>query len=226
MRRQVKTCNGLSTTIDLKVRLAAPLDKSNPTVQSVVRRHVGQRSNGGTCVYVVVREWTNTMPETSHSLGTTPAHSPTGEISMKATRLYRIASVLLFVVAVGNTYGLLNFWHVAAPMPPVRFPIGHADFSYAQVVLGYQVFCSMCILFAAYLAWHLAALARTTPRAIGAAGWILFTYQILGVCISWMFFSGVVWLLALVIAVCIGWATWLVTADRQFQRVQSERALA
>ena len=111
---------------------------------------------------------------------------------MKATRLYRIASVLLFVVAVGNTYGLLNFWHVAATMPLVRFPIGHADFSYAQVVLGYQVFCSMCILFAAYLAWHLAALARTTPRAIGALGWILFTYQILGVCISWMFFSGVV----------------------------------
>jgi len=166
------------------------------------------------------------MPELSHSLGTTPAHSPPGEISMKATRLYRIASVLLFVVAVGNTYGLLNFWHVAAPMPPVRFPIGHADFSYAQVVLGYQVFCSMCILFAAYLAWHLAARARTTPRAIGASGWILFTYQILGVCISWMFFSGVVWLLALVIAVCIGWAPWLVTADRQSQRVQSERALA
>jgi hypothetical protein len=125
--------------IDLKVRLATPLDKSNRRVQYVVRRHVGQRSNGGTCVHVVVREWTNTMPELSHSLGTTPAHSPPGEISMKATRLYRIASVLLFVVAVGNTYGLLNFWHVAAPMPPVRFPIGHADFSYAQVVLGYQV---------------------------------------------------------------------------------------
>lgn len=147
-------------------------------------------------------------------------------ISMKATRLYRIASVLLFVAAVGNTYGLLNFWHVAAPMPPVRFPIGHADVSYAQVVLGYQVFCSMCILFAAYLAWHLAALARSTPRAIGALGWILFTYQILGFCISWMFFSGVVRLLALAIAVCIGWATWLVTAHRQSQGVQSERALA
>jgi len=177
-------------------------------------------------VHVVVTEWTNTMPATSHSLGTTSAHSATGEISMKATMLYRIASVLLFVAAVGNMYGLLNFWHVAAPMPPVRFPIGHADFSYAQVVLGYQVVCSMCILFAAYLAWHLSALARTTPRAIGALGWTLFTYQILGVCISWMFFSGVVRLLALVIALCIGWATWSVTAHRQPQRVQSERALA
>jgi len=145
---------------------------------------------------------------------------------MKATKLYGIASVLLFLVAVGNTYGLLNLWHVAAPMPLVRFPIGHAGFSYAQVVLGYQVFCSMCILFAAYLAWHLAALARTTPSAIGALGWVLFAYQILGVCISWIFFSGIVWLLATVIAVCIGWATWLVAAHRQTQQGQSERARA
>jgi hypothetical protein len=145
---------------------------------------------------------------------------------MKATKLYRIASVLLFLAAVGNTYGLLNFWHVAALMPRVRFPIGHADFSYAQVVLGYQVFCSMCVLFAAYLAWHLAALARTAPRAIGALGWVLFAYQILGVCVTWIFFSGIVRLLAAVIAFCIGWATWLVTARRQTQRGPSERALA
>jgi len=145
---------------------------------------------------------------------------------MKASRLYRIASVLLCLAAVGNTYGLWNFWRVAAPMPAVRFPIGHADFSYAQVALGYQVFCSMCILLAAYLAWHLAALARTTPRAIGALGWILFAYQLLGVCISRIFFSGFVLLLAAVTAVCIGWATWLVSGNRLAQQLQSERALA
>lgn len=145
---------------------------------------------------------------------------------MNATKLYRIASVLLFVAAFGNAYGLLNFWHVASPMPPVRFPIGHAGFSYAQVVLGYQVFCSMCGLFAAYLAWHLATLARTTPRAIGAMGWVLFAYQLLGVYISWIFFSGFVRLVAAVIAICIGWATWLVTAHRETQQGQSERALA
>ena len=145
---------------------------------------------------------------------------------MKATSLYRIASVLLFLAAVGNTYGLLNFWHVAAPMPPVRFPIGHAPYSYAQVVLGYQVFCSMCVLFAAFLAWHLATLARTTPRAIGALGWALFAYQTLGIYISLIFFSGFVLVFSAVIAICIGWATWLVTARRQTPQVQSERVLA
>jgi len=111
-------------------------------------------------------------------------------------------------------------------MPPVPFPIGHAPFSYAQVVLGYQVFCSMCVLFAAFLAWHLATLARTTPRAIGALGWVLFAYQILGVYISSIFLSGVVLVFSVVIAICIGWAAWLVTTRPQTPQVQSERAFA
>src|SRR5438105_13434453 len=71
---------------------------------------------------------------------------------MKPTWLYRTASGLLFLWCVGNTYGLLMFWHVAGSMSPVRFPVGHSGFSYAQVVLGYEVFCSFCVLFAAYLA--------------------------------------------------------------------------
>jgi len=144
---------------------------------------------------------------------------------MKATKLYRTASGLLFLWAVGNTFGLLMFWHAAGSMNPVRFPVGHSGFSYAQVVLGYEVFCSFCVLFAAYLAWHLGTLARTMPRAIGAVGWILFAYSLAAVYISWIFFSGFVLLLTAVIAVCIGWATWLSTAHRETQQ-QSERALA
>lgn len=144
---------------------------------------------------------------------------------MNATKLYRTASGLLFLWAVGNTYGLLMFRHVAGSMSPVRFPVGHSGFSYAQVVLGYEVFCSFCVLFAAYLAWHLGTLARTMPKAIGGMGWILFAYSLVGVYISWINFSGFVLLLTAVIAVCIGWATWLSTAHRETQQ-QSERALA
>ena len=144
---------------------------------------------------------------------------------MNATKLYRTASVLLFLWAAGNTYGLLMSWHVTGLMSPVRFPVGHSGFSYAQVVLGYEVFCSFCVLFAAYLAWHLGALARTMPKAIGGMGWILFAYSLVGVYISWIYFSGFVLLLTAVITVCIGWATWLSTAHRETQQ-QSERALA
>jgi hypothetical protein len=117
------------------------------------------------------------------------------------------------------------FWHVAGPMSPVLFPVGHSGFSYAQVVLGYEVFCSLCVLFAGHLAWHLGTLARTMPGAIGAVGWILFAYSLAAVYINWIFFSGFALLVTAAIAVCIGWATFLSTAQRQTQQ-QSERALA
>ena len=149
-----------------------------------------------------------------------------GENTKKATTLYRIASALLFVWAAGNTYGLLNFWHFAGPMAAVHFPSGHSGFSYAQVVFGYQVFCSLCVLFAAYLAWHLSNLARRTPQAIGAVGWVLFAYLLVGVYISWIFFSGFVLLLSAAIAICVGWASGLAKADREIQSGQNERALA
>jgi hypothetical protein len=144
---------------------------------------------------------------------------------MKATMLYRTAGGLLFLWAAGNTYGLLMFWHTAGSMNPVRFPVGHTDVLYAQVVLGYDVFSSFCVLFAAYLAWRLGSLARTMPRAIGAMGWVLFGYSLAAVYISWIFFSGFVLLLSTAVAVCIGWAAWLSTAHRE-TRQQSERAPA
>jgi hypothetical protein len=133
---------------------------------------------------------------------------------MTPTKLFRIGSILLFVAAAGNTYGFLVFRHVAGRMPSVRFPSGHSGLSYAQVVLGYELFASLCVLFAAYLAWHLGTLARTTPQAIGALGWLLFVYQLVGFYISLIFLSGFVRILAAVVAICIGWASLLVRSER------------
>lgn len=127
---------------------------------------------------------------------------------MKATTLYRTASVLLIVAAAGNTYSLLHFWHVAGAMSPVRFP-GHSGYSYAQVVLALEVFCSLCLLLGAYLAGHLGSVARTTPQSIGALGWVLFAYQLIWVYISLIFLSGPVRILFVVLAICVGWAAWL-----------------
>lgn len=71
-------------------------------------------------------------------------------------------------------------------MNPVYLPVGDRPITYAQVVLGLGVFWSLSFLFGAYLAWHLGALVRTTPQAIGTLGWILFAYQISGVVIIWI----------------------------------------
>lgn len=138
---------------------------------------------------------------------------------MKATVLYRIASVLLVVAAAGNTYGALNGLYTAS-RPLVSIQLGHTGLSFAQIVLGLDLFCSLCVLFGAYLAWHLGWLARTTPRAIGALGWGLFGYQLVGVYVSWIALSGFVKILFLILAFCLGWAAWLSTPRRQ-QRIQN-----
>lgn len=128
---------------------------------------------------------------------------------MRATVLFRTAAILLAVAAAGNAYSFLKFWHDAGWSDPARFPFAHARFTYAQVVLVLGLFCSLCILFGACLAWHLGTLARTNPQAIGVFGWFLFTYQLVGVYVSCHVLSGPVRLLTVVLAICTGCAAWL-----------------
>lgn len=129
---------------------------------------------------------------------------------MKATELYRITAALLFVAAVGHTSSLLRFWQVAGSISTGRFPGGHG-LTYAQIILGLGLFCSLCVLFGVYLAWHLGTLARNSPQAIGALGWLLFAYQLVGIYISFNYLSGLVRILSVVTAVCAGLAAWLST---------------
>jgi hypothetical protein len=136
-----------------------------------------------------------------------------GDTWMKATSLYRTASILLLVAAAGNTYAVVRFWQASGAMDSTPLPEDHR-LSYGPVVLALGVFCSLCVLFGAYLAWHLGALARTTPQAIGALGWAFFAYQLLGVYVSFHELSGLVRILTVALAICTGWAAWLSRGGR------------
>jgi hypothetical protein len=125
---------------------------------------------------------------------------------MKATVLYRASGVLLAAAAAANTAWLVYFWRTTQSMPSVHFPFGHSDLSYTQVVLALEVFCSLCVLFATYLAWHLAALTKTTPQAAGALGWLLLAYQIAGTFVALFYLSGFAFLIAAVATICTCWA--------------------
>jgi hypothetical protein len=127
---------------------------------------------------------------------------------MNATALYRTASILLMVAAAGNTFGVVRFWQAGGALNSVPLPEDHRV-SYGPVVLALGIFCSLCVVFAAYLSWHLGALAKTTPQAIGGLGWALFGYQILGVYVSFNELSGLVRILSVGLAICTGWAAWL-----------------
>jgi len=58
--------------------------------------------------------------------------------------------------------------------------------------------------------------------AIGGLGWVLFAYQLLLVWISGFFFSGFALVLAVVIAIGLGWANWLATTRGRAEQRQSE----
>jgi hypothetical protein len=138
---------------------------------------------------------------------------------MKATVLYRIAAVLLIIFAAGHTIGFLQFRPetsegraVFESMNSVHFEIGRNSFTYGGFYNGFGLFATLYLLFSAYLAWHLGALAGKNPSAIGALGWVFCAVQIGSLFLSWMYFLPPPVVLSALIAICLGWASWRVKA--------------
>ena len=135
---------------------------------------------------------------------------------VKATVLYRIASVILIIFAAGHTAGFLRFQAPSAEgqavwdsMRNVHFPLVGSSRSFADFYIGFGLFQTLYLLFAAYLAWYLGGLARSNPQAIGALGWMFFAVQLVSLVLSWKYFLPPPIVLSGLAAICIGWASWL-----------------
>ena len=138
---------------------------------------------------------------------------------MKATVLYRIASVLLILFATGHTIGFLKFRPetqegraVFEAMNNVHFQIAKGSFTYGGFYNGFGLFATLYLLFSAYLAWHLGILAGKNPSAIGTLGWVFCAVQVVSLILSWKYFLPPPIILSALVAICLGWATWLVNA--------------
>ncbi len=136
---------------------------------------------------------------------------------MSATLLYRIASVLLLLFAAGHTFGFLNFkpptpegMTVHDAMKHVRFEVRGKSYTYDGFYTGFGLFVTAFLLFSAFLSWHLGSLAASTPAAIGVLGWAFFGLQVVCLVLSWMFFFPPTVIFSVLVAVCLGWAAWLV----------------
>ncbi len=140
---------------------------------------------------------------------------------MSATLLYRIASVLFVLFAAGHTVGFLKFQPptpegLAArdAMNNVYFEVSGARFSYGGFYVGFGLYVTVYLLFAAFLSWHLGGLASQNPQAIGALGWMFFAVQVASLVLSWKYFFLPPTVLSGLVAVCLGWAAWLVQSAR------------
>ena len=89
---------------------------------------------------------------------------------MTATLLYRIGAVVFVLFAAGHTLGFLKFKPDSAEgvavydsMNTVRLPVGSGKLTYGDFYRGFGLFCTLYLLFAAYLAWYLGSLAQSNP---------------------------------------------------------------
>jgi hypothetical protein len=135
---------------------------------------------------------------------------------MSATLLYRIAAVVLLVFGVGHTMGFMTFrpsspegLAVYGAMNSVHFDLNGSTRTYAEIYTGFGLTAAAYLLFSAFLAWHLASLARTQPRAIGALAWVFVAVQLIGLGLSIRYFFLVPMVFGGVIVLLLAWAAWL-----------------
>lgn len=136
---------------------------------------------------------------------------------MSATALYRIASVLLVLFALGHTVGFLTFRPPSAEglavwdlMNKVHFQVRGGIYSYGGFYIGFGLFNSVFLLFSAVLAWHLGNLAARDPEAIGIIGWALGLAMVATLVLCWAYFNPIAVTLSALVAICLEWASFLV----------------
>lgn len=140
---------------------------------------------------------------------------------MKATLLYRIASVLFILFAAGHTFGFLTFkppspegLAVRDAMQNVHFQVNGSSFTYGNFYIGFGLFATVYLLFSAFLAWYLGDLARSNPQAMGLLAWVFVAVQVASLVLSWRYFLLPPVILSGLVAACLAWAGWLARAGK------------
>ena len=142
---------------------------------------------------------------------------------MSARTLYRSASVLFVLFAVGHTFGFLRFrppspeaLAVREAMTNVHFQVGHATFTYGGFYTGFGLYITLYMLFSAVLAWQLGDMAMNAPQSVKTLGWTFFGVQIAGLILSLAYFSVGPALLSGVVAACLGGAALNTKVNEKF----------
>ena len=115
---------------------------------------------------------------------------------MSATAYYRIAALLLALYAALHTMGFLGFKPTSAEaravldgMYAVEMRVGRATFTYGGFYRGFGLAITVYLVFSAYLAWHMGALAGASPGAIGALAWVFVAVNAALLVLAFAYFS-------------------------------------
>jgi len=128
---------------------------------------------------------------------------------MKVSLLYRVASVLLLLFAVGHTVGFRQTdpgWGVdaiVASMKATRFEIQGFKRTYDDFFVGFGLFVSAFLLFAAVVAWQLGGTSKATLLAMPGITWGLAICLVAVAVLSWKYFFPIPIVFSSLIALCL-----------------------
>lgn len=134
---------------------------------------------------------------------------------MKASTFYRIAAVLILLFAVGHTVGFLQSdpeWKVdslLSSMKSIHFGIQGFSRSYWDFFVGFGLFVTVFLLFAAVLAWQLGGLAMETLVRMRGIAWVFALCFVVITVLSWRYFFALPIVFSFLITVCLILAAWL-----------------
>jgi len=134
---------------------------------------------------------------------------------MRASLLYRIASGLLVLFAIGHTLGFRRTdprWgadSVVGSMRTTRFNVDGFSRTYWDFFTGFGLFVTVFLLFAAILAWEFGGLAKDQLMPLLFVSWA-FAICFVGITVlSWMYFFIIPGVFSSVIGLCLVLAAWL-----------------
>lgn len=140
---------------------------------------------------------------------------------MKASVLYRIATVLLLLFAVPHTIGFrqnIPEWGAGAvidSMQSVHFNAQGFDRTYWDFFSAFGLIFSVFLLFAAVLAWQLSGVpAGTATPFMRQIAWTLAISFAAATAVSWIYSFATPIAFSTVIAVCLIVAAWLLARPR------------
>ena len=134
---------------------------------------------------------------------------------MKASTLYRIAAVLMVLFAIGHTVGFLQHdpsWGVdtlLSSMKSIHFNIQGFSRSYWDFFVGFGLFVTVFLLFAAVLAWQLGGVASENLARMRVVGWAFALCFAAVTILSWIYFFAIPLVFSFVITVCLILAAWV-----------------
>ena len=128
---------------------------------------------------------------------------------MKASTLYRIAAVVILLFDIGHTIGFLQHdpsWGVdslLASMKATHFDIQGFSRSYWEFFVGFGLFVTVFLLFAAVVSWQLGSLPAETLARLRGIRWALAVCFVALTFLSFRYFFFLPLVFSALIAVCL-----------------------